>query len=519
MSRMPLCALLASAAILHAAQPIFIQNARVFDGVRMLPRSSLLIVGSKIEAVGSNLKAPAGSEVIDAAGMCLLPALIDAHAHIQSPADLKAALTFGVGTYLDMFTLQPLAAAMRAEQQAGLGLDRADLRSAGTLVTAPGGHGTEYGVPIPTLAAAKDAQAFIDARIAEGSDYIKLIKDDGSAHNFHRATLDRETLAAAITAAHLRHKLAVVHIATAQDAREALASGADSIAHIYAGPPDNAIAVQAAAQKVSWTPTLAVITQGCTGPEQCAAALEIVRQLKAARVRILAGTDVPNPGTTHGASLHSEMELLVRAGLTPVEALAAATSEPATAYGLIDRGRIAPGFRADLLLVQGEPDRDIRTTRNIATVWKLGVRAARPVAVSSPGVVAATATSATRANFSGTWKLKETLTGTTPGGVREVVFIIEHRDPDFKYSASGKRNFNTAFTEAYDLTTDGRLPTDPAKVSMAGNWQGSALILSLYKDGKELMKFSFTQSADGKQMIREADLPGGRKLREIYDRQ
>ena len=54
---------------------------------------------------------------------------------------------------------------------------------------------------------------------------------------------------------------------------------------------------------------------------------------------------------------------------------------------------------------------------------------------------------------------------------------------------------------------------------MAGNWQGSALILSLYKDGKELMKFSFTQSADGKQMIREADLPGGRKLREIYDRQ
>jgi adenine deaminase len=77
MSRMPLCALLASAAILHAAQPIFIQNARVFDGVRMLPPSSVLIVGSKIEAVGSNLTAPTGSDVIDAAGMCLLPALID----------------------------------------------------------------------------------------------------------------------------------------------------------------------------------------------------------------------------------------------------------------------------------------------------------------------------------------------------------------------------------------------------------------------------------------------------------
>jgi hypothetical protein len=95
-----------------------------------------------------------------------------------------------------------MAAAMRAEQNAGKGPDRADLRSAGTLVTAPGGHGTEYGVPIPTLAGPKDAQAFVDARIAEGSDYIKLVKDDGSAFGFHRPTLDRETLAAAI--AHIR---------------------------------------------------------------------------------------------------------------------------------------------------------------------------------------------------------------------------------------------------------------------------------------------------------------------------
>jgi dihydroorotase-like cyclic amidohydrolase len=199
----PLSALLlASAAMLQAAQPTFIQNARVFDGVRMLPRANVLSVDDKIQAAGPDLAPPAGAHIIDAAGKCLLPGLIDAHAHSQSPEDLKTALAFGVTTYLDMFTFHTMAAAMRAEQNAGKGLDRADLRSAGTLVTAPGGHGTEYGVPIPTLAGPKDAQAFVDARIAEGTDYIKLVKDDGSAFGFHRPTLDRETLAAAI--AHVR---------------------------------------------------------------------------------------------------------------------------------------------------------------------------------------------------------------------------------------------------------------------------------------------------------------------------
>jgi imidazolonepropionase-like amidohydrolase len=516
----PLSALLlASAAMLQGAQPTFIQNARVFDGVGMLPRANVLIVDDKIQAAGRDLTPPAGAHIIDAAGKCLLPGLIDAHAHIQSPEDLKTALAFGVTTYLDMFTLHTMAAAMRAEQNAGKGLDRADLRSAGTLVTAPGGHGTEYGVPIPTLAGPKDAQAFVDARIAEGTDYIKLVKDDGSAFGFHRPTLDRETLAAAIAAAHLRKKLAIVHIATLQDARDALESGADGIAHIYAGPPDPAIAREAAARHAFWVPTLAVITQGCPKPEACAAAFEIVRQFKTAGVRILAGTDVPNPGTAHGASLHSELELLVKAGLTPLEALGTATSQPAAAFGLPDRGRIAPGLRADLLLVEGEPDRDIRATHNITAVWKLGVAAARGASVAPPIPAAPTAAAASRPDFTVTWKLNETLSGTPAGGVREVVFIIEHKDPNFKYSATGRRAFNATFSEAYECTTDGKPPADPAKVSMVGNWQAQTLILSLYKDGKELMKFSFKVSADGKQMTREADLGGGRKVHEVYDRQ
>ncbi|MFN2565433.1 MAG: CIA30 family protein, partial [Gemmatimonadaceae bacterium] len=89
-------------------------------------------------------------------------------------------------------------------------------------------------------------------------------------------------------------------------------------------------------------------------------------------VRILAGTDAPNLGTAHGVSMHRELELLVEAGLTPTTALTAATSAPAEAFGLRDRGRIAPGMRADLVLVEGNPTTDIRATRAIAGVWKAG---------------------------------------------------------------------------------------------------------------------------------------------------
>ena len=93
---------------------------------------------------------------------------------------------------------------------------------------------------------------------------------------------------------------------------------------------------------------------------------------------IVAGTDAPNPGTTYGASLHGELEMYVEDGLTPVEALTAATSAPAQAFHISDRGRIAPGLRADLLLVNGHPDEDIKATRNIQAVYKAGIQLDRP---------------------------------------------------------------------------------------------------------------------------------------------
>jgi imidazolonepropionase-like amidohydrolase len=109
----------------------------------------------------------------------------------------------------------------------------------------------------------------------------------------------------------------------------------------------------------------------CTG--EMANAFAAVQRLREAGVPILAGTDAPAPGSTNGASLHGELELLVKAGLSPSDALAAATSVPAEAFHLKDRGRIAPGLRADLLLVHGDPTREITATRDVVAIWKAGV--------------------------------------------------------------------------------------------------------------------------------------------------
>ena len=396
----------------ETSRPLVIQNVRIFDGSGVTSGGTVVVQGVKIASVGKGVAPPAGAEVIDGAGHTLLPGLIDCHTHLINPASLKQALIFGVTTELDMFTEHRFAAEARKQQAAGQGLDRADLFSAGTLVTAPGGHGTEYGVIIPTITAPEEAQAFVDARIAEGSDYIKIVYDDGKPWGMSFSTINKATMAAVIAAAHKRGKLAVVHIGSHQDASDAIEAGANGLVHIFADRStepgfgrfvsarrafviptltvlESASGVQTGASLVSnaaLAPYLSdpdVASLKRTFPvrpgayERYALAEEALRNLRAAKVPILAGTDAPNPGTIHGASLHRELELLVRAGLTPLEALAGATSLAAEHFKLADRGRIAPGQRADLVLVKGDPTTDIKDTRNIVRVWKLGVPASR----------------------------------------------------------------------------------------------------------------------------------------------
>lgn len=391
---------------------IFFEQVKIFDGHQFSGPTNVLVEAGKIQSVGNQVKKPAGAEVIAGAGLTLLPGLIDSHVHVFSTAPLIQALALGVTTELDMFSSVKNSKSIEQDQSEGQLMNAADIRTAGTLVTAPGGHGTEYGLPIPTITSPDQAQAFVDARLAEGSDYIKVIYDDALEYGAPKAipTLDKQTLAAVIAAAHQRGKIAVVHIGSLQQARDAIDAGADGLAHLFIGEhSDPEFGKFVAAHHAFVIPTLSVLQSICGMSKEkealandphisealttrelenlkavfpsrshislsCAGAVEAVAQLHQAHVPILAGTDAPNPGTEHGASMHGELVLLVQAGLTPAEALEAATANPAKAFRLNDRGIIAPGMRADLLLVRGDLATDIKATREIAGVWKAGVR-------------------------------------------------------------------------------------------------------------------------------------------------
>lgn len=387
------------------AQTLLFDDANVFDGERAVGVRDVLIQDGTIARLAPQIQPPDGAEVIDATGHTLMPGLIDAHTHTFSPDMLRSAASLGVTTILDMFTAGPMVTALRAASADSP--DHAAIFTATTVMTAPGGHGTQYGLEIETVTGPDDVEAFIANRVAEGADYIKIICEDGTVWGRALPAIDEPTLRAGVRIAHEHDLLAVVHVSTLQWAQRAVDAGADVLVHMFADQPatDEFVAA-AAASGIAITPTLAVLESMANmdggakvaGDERLSAYLsgtevgtlmsnfipgdpdearmarlfESVRRLHEAGVPILAGTDPPNPGTAHGASLHRELKLLHRAGLDPAQALTAATSTTADVYGLGDRGRIAPGLRADLLLVKGDPTTNLDATRDIVGIWRDG---------------------------------------------------------------------------------------------------------------------------------------------------
>ncbi|MCC6394398.1 MAG: amidohydrolase family protein [Bryobacterales bacterium] len=339
--------------------------------------------------------------------LTLLPGLIDSHTHTWHDFVLTDALRFGVTTTIDMVTPVPVATRLREEQRQGSVYHRADMLSAGAAATVPGGHGARGGSAVPTISTPEQAPDFVNRRVEEGSDFIKIILEPGVGRLEAIPTLDRDTLHALVGAAHHCGKIAVAHALSRECALEAIRAGVDGLAHsIMEGQPDEELVGEASRRGIFLIPTLTAIEGALatgagaelashpvlgvllspywrehlasssralpTAPLRFEIACSFARQAFLQGVPILAGTDTPNPGTAAGASLHRELELLVACGQAPLEALRAATSVPATRFGLMDRGRILPGLRSDLLLVTGDPSLDILATRQVAGVWKHG---------------------------------------------------------------------------------------------------------------------------------------------------
>ncbi|MEV7845238.1 MULTISPECIES: amidohydrolase family protein [Streptomyces] len=344
---------------------VALTGVRVFDGNALTTPRTVVIDNGRI-GVSS-----AGARKVDCGGAVLLPGLIDAHLHLQNLDTLRQLTAHGVTTALDMASFPP-STVEALRRRPGL----TDIRSAGTPAVAPGSPQSQ----LPTFPAngvvtgPEQAPGFVRARVAEKSDYIKIIIDEPG--------LSAETVKALVRAAHAAGKLVMAHATTGTTVERALTAGVDMIHHVPLDSPlSPALAARYAAGGPVAVPTLTMM-EGFAGLGipgfDYAAAEGSVTALRRAGARILAGTDANRtPGIPvqppFGVSMHHELELLVRAGLTPREALNSATGLPAQAFGLRDRGAIRTGYRADLLLIDGDPLADIRATRNIRSVWVGGV--------------------------------------------------------------------------------------------------------------------------------------------------
>ncbi|OQV03687.1 hypothetical protein CLAIMM_08703 [Cladophialophora immunda] len=401
-------------------------NARIFDGENILPATTVVVSSATITSLGGPI--PDGATVVDGTGCTLLPGLIDSHVHTGIP-QLELALRFGVTTELEMM------GNWNPEQRSEIARrdDLADLRTSSHGLTPPDGHPNQLtkklDLPVPhtnpsetstgeklliNATTADEAIAFVRQRVREGADYIKIMIEEGSIFRSPGLPmLSQETILAAVSEAHNHNKLAIAHAMTYEAATIAAEAGIDGLSHLFvdrgadssildklrgifiipclclnASILGNKPTAFASDPRVSANLPPAWLTHldgsmDTFSSGNFGTVLKTVADLHKAGIDILVGTDSSFPvhhlaGIAHGASVHHELQLLVQAGLRPVEALRAATSVPARCFGLTDRGRINEGLRADLLLVQGDPTSEIRDTLSIRSIWKRGSLLASP---------------------------------------------------------------------------------------------------------------------------------------------
>ena len=369
-----------------------ITNVRVFDGRRLGDATTVVVGDDGVICAGPSAQGESRAEVVDGEGGTLLPGLIDTHVHVDKVAQLEASVSWGVTTMLDMGN-KDLANLATLKQRPGL----PTVKSAGNPASAPGSvFVRKMGFSVSTTVSGPgDAARFVTERVAEGSDYIKILLEDPKVPG--SKALGTATVTALVTAAHRAGLRTVAHVVSAGTMTAAVRSGADIVTHTaLTSGLDSEFAVLLAERPVISIPTL-MMMQGVArtirkkfiirmlAPFVPAVRLDYsyakstVAAFHRAGAVILAGTDANDDLTApyqiaHGESLHEELERLVDAGLTPVEALQGATSLAADAFGLDDRGAITVGRRADLLLIDGDPTRNISDTRNIRGVWVGGSR-------------------------------------------------------------------------------------------------------------------------------------------------
>ena len=396
-------------------------GARIIDGKGGPPvaAGTLLVRDGRIEAVGGAVLVPAGVERIDVRGKTLIPGLVNTHGHVGETKGLRAGpelysrenvldqlgvyARYGVTSVFSLGGDQDPGFRVRDEQETA-SLARARLHVAG---------------PVVVAATPEEARIAVDHVADMGADLVKIRVDDflGTAPK-----MSAPVYQAVIDEAHKRGLRLAVHLFYLDDAKGVLRAGADFIAHsVRDQDVDNELVALLRGRNLCLCPTLTrevssfvyggrpdffddpfflreadpAVLEALLDPKRqedvrkgpaeryrtaLAVASRNLKRLSDAGVRIAFGTDSGPPARFQGYFEHLELELMVKAGLTPMQALVSATGDAARCMHVERQvGTLVPGAWADFVVLGANPLDDIKNTRAIESVWIAGNRVpARP---------------------------------------------------------------------------------------------------------------------------------------------
>jgi imidazolonepropionase-like amidohydrolase len=419
------------------AQVKVLKHFTLIDGTghAELPNAAMILENGRIAWVGpaAKLKPPPSAPVTDLQGKYMMPGIINLHVHLGATIgldqnekfftpenvekDLKTYASYGVTTVLSMGTDKDSIFKIRDEQRAGRPTETR-IYTAGQGFVYKGGYGGLEGVN-QGVASVADVEPAVAAQAAKHVDFIKLWMDD---HLGTKKKMPYEIAQAIIESAHRHHLRVLAHIFYLEDAKQLVDYGVDGLAHSVRDKPVDAAFIADMKRHGTWqeAATLSreasMFVYGQTPPyandpfftrsisPQVLAQLKspayqqkmrsdpdfsmypgflrtAQRNLKAladAGVPYAFGTDSGPPGRFPGYFAHWEMELMVQAGLTPMQVITAATGSAARFLHADDLGTLEKNKWADLLVLDKDPLDDIKNTRTISSVYIAGKRVAGP---------------------------------------------------------------------------------------------------------------------------------------------
>src|SRR5690606_26833739 len=367
---------------------LVIQNVGLFDGERDLGMVNLAINADSIAAI--SVKPLVSDSVIDGTGKYLLPGMVNSHAHIWEASHLKEAYRAGVLANMGMHASDP----SRDGSMKELGLENghAYYYTAGVSATVPGGHPTQITPRIETINDSVSVQQFVDHRIGEGADYIKIIKESSPWFENPEGlpSLPYDSIRKIIDYTHSKGLKAVVHIGSLDEIVQAAPLRPDGFVHLWYLSTNSELTdekLNILRESGAFVVPTALINERAilfaeneAGPFAAWAQenflsmedlREVIKRVHKADIVLLAGTDNGNLDLNWGDDLVNELIIYGQSGINNIEVLKTATGNPAKVWG-IPVGFLEVGSKANMLLVNGNPLEDLQKLRDINLIWKNG---------------------------------------------------------------------------------------------------------------------------------------------------